>query len=276
MPLNRNNYYNPFTDSFLGAFVPISSLLTNASTIILEDVDLYYQPVPNPILAGIFSAIVVIILIFGLYLHLEVLLMLKKEGGILKNITKIFIFAQITLWTVNSISVIITNFVHTFPPMIVNWICPLIWILIYFSMNLVTFHSFVSATMRYLYIVHTKKVDSFGKERMKKLFLVISVLIPLVVTIWKAMDGSELDSLSYINKCYGKHHKVFLIETSTANVFKKNFCEVANYSKLKGYEQLKALGQQIFCVASTTTMLIMGSNITEGFIYYKLFSYMNR
>ena len=97
---------------------------------------------------------------------------------------------------------------------------------------MVSFHSCLSATMRYYFIVHTEKVNSFGKERVKNIFLVLSILIPLVVTIWKAIDGSEVDAMSFINKCYSRQHKVFLIETLTVNVFKKSFCEVEGYDKL--------------------------------------------
>ena len=276
MPLTSNNYYNPFTEPFLGSFVHSSSFLTNDSRMILEDIDLYHQPVPGPIVAGLFSAGMVLILIVGLYLHLEILFMLKKEDSILKSITKTFVYAQMMLWSICILLINLTNFVHTLPSMVTNFVCPLIRFLMYLCVNLVTFHSFVSATMRYFFIVHTEKVNSYGKEKVKTIFHVLSILIPLTITIWKAMDGVELDAMSFINKCYGTHHKVFLIETSTLNVFKRNFCEMENYEELEGYDLLIALGKQIFCMASMATMLIMGSNISEGFIYYKLFSHMNR
>ena len=110
----------------------------------------------------------------------------------------------------------------------------------------------------------------------EKHIFVLSILIPFVVTIWKVIDGSEVDAMSFINKCYGRQHKVFLIETSTVNVFKKSFCEVEGYEELEGVNKIISLGKQIICAASTITMLAMGSNLTEGFIYYKLFSHMNK
>ena len=276
MPLTKNNYYNPFAESFLGFLTKNPPMLLNDSQTILEDVDLYYQPVPHPIVAGIFSGIMVIMLILGMYLHLEVFIMVRKEDSILREVTKTYVFAQMTLGPVAIFTICITNFVHTFPPIMAKCICPLIWFSIYFCVNLISFHSVISATMRYLFIVHTESVNSYGKEKMKKIFYVISILMPLLVTFWKAIDGSELDSMSFINKCYGRHHKTFLFETSAANVFKKNFCEVTNYAELEIYDQFIALGKQIFCMASTATMVIMGFNVTECFIYYKLFSHMNR
>ena len=276
MPLNSNHFYNPFTESFLGASMKDPALPSNATNIILEDVDLYYQPVPNPFIAGTFSVIMVLILIIGWYLHLELYLMVKNEDTILKNVSKAYVFAQMIFMPTAIISICFTNFVHSLPPATSKVICPLAWFLFYFGWNLIGFHSFVSATMRYFFIVHTNKVKLYGKQNVKNAFFIASILIPMLITIWKAMDGSELDFMSFFNKCYGKHHKLFLVEISTAKVFKKNFCHVTNFIELEGFEKVTALGKQVFCIASTTTILIMGSNISEFFIYYKLFRYMDR
>ena len=276
MSLNSKNYYNPFAESFLGARMEGPTPTSNDTNIILEDFDLYFQPVPNPSVAGTFSAIMVIILIIGLYLHLKCFLMVRKEDSILKDVSTAYFIAQMIGVPTAIMTICVTNFVHNFPPTVSKLICPIIWFVFYFSWNIVSFHSFVTATMRYVFIVHAKKVNSYGKQKIKKIFYITSILIPLLLTIWKGMDGSELDAMSYINKCYGKHHNVFLVEISTAKVFTKSFCKITNFAELVGLNKLAALAKQLFCIASTTTMLIMGSNISEGFIYFKLFRYMNR
>ena len=147
MPLNSNHFYNPFTESFLGASMKNPAFPSNATNIILEDVDLYYQPVPNPFVAGTFSVIMVLILIIGWYLHLEVYLMIKKEDSILKNVSKAYVFAQMIFIPTAIISICFTNFVHNLPPATSKVICPVAWFLFYFCLNMVSFHSFISATM---------------------------------------------------------------------------------------------------------------------------------
>ena len=272
----RNHYYNPFSSSFLGVFVPNSSYAANDSYISLEDIDLNYQPVPPPFASGIHAVLSVITLILGSYLHIRVLFCLRKDDSILKGITQVFVVTNLTLHILAISTSCITNIVHTFPSIAVNYICPIIWFLIYQCINLITFYSFICALMRYVFIVHTEKVNSYGKEKVKTIFFVLSILIPLILTIWKASDSGHLDALSYINRCYGRHHDSFLVETSRMNVLKKSFCQVPNYAELKGYDKLIAMGKQILCVASTIIMIIMGSNLAEGFIYYKLFSFMNK
>ena len=147
MPLNSNHFYNPFTESFLGALMKNPTLTSNATNIIFEDVDLYYQPVPNPFVAGTFSVIMVLILIMGYYLNLELYLMLKNEDTILKNVSKAYVFAQMIFMPTAIISICFTNFVHNLPPATSKVICPVAWFLFYFCCNMVSFHSFISATM---------------------------------------------------------------------------------------------------------------------------------
>ena len=270
------HFYNPFNSGILGIFSPNSSFAANDSYNILEDIDLYYQPLPPPFASGIHAVLSVITLILGSYLHIRVLFCLKKDDSILKGITQVFVVTNLTLHILAITTSCTTNIVHTFPNIAVDYICPIIWFLIYLCADLITFYSFISALMRYFFIVHTEKVNSYGKDKVKTAFLVLSILIPLILTIWKASDYGHLDALSYINRCYGRHHDTFLVETSRINVLKKTFCQVPNYAKLEGYDKLIAIGKHILCVASTIIMVIMGSNITEGFIYFKLFSYMNK
>ena len=278
MMVTRNNLYNPYTNSFLGVFVnnDLDSIDTKTE-LILEDIDLYFQPVPDPVTAIIFLAIMTILIALGIYLHLKVLKMLKKENSLLKNLTRNFMIFQLISWPLSVFLLNITNFFHSFPSEISQWVCPILWFLIYFFLNLMTSHSLFSALIRYFFIVHNDRVQSWGKERTKKLFEVMSILMPLLVTLWKANDGSELYFLSFLNKCNGKHHKTFLVETSTLNVNKIGFCEIPDYHEMKDYgEVIIALSKNVICLTNAAMMILMGSNLTEGIIYYLTFSHMSR
>ena len=276
--ITRNNLYNPFTSPFLGVLVDDdSNSIALERDMLLEDIDLYFQPVPDPVTASIFLAIMIILIVIGVYLHIKVLKILKKENSLMKNLTRNFMISQLISWPLMAFLISITNFFHSFPSEISQWICPITWFLLYFCLNLMTMHSFFSALIRYFFIVHNERVQSWGKEKAKKLFEILSIMMPFLVTLWKANDGSELDTFSPFNKCYGKHHKTFLVETSTLNVLKKNFCEIPDYHEMKDYgEVIVAFSKNVICLTSTATMLIMGSNLSEGIIYYLLFSHMGR
>ena len=107
----------------------------------------------------------------------------------------------------------------------------------------------------------------------------LTFIIPLLVVIWEGTNGSDSDVLSVVNKCYGKDHKVFLIETSTSEVFKSKFCEYDGYDDQDGgsvYNKLFAIFRRFSCVANKVVLIIMSVNIAEGTIYFRLLSHINR
>ena len=277
MIFTRDNLYNPFKDSLIGILHKETFAPENLTDFVIENINLYHQPVIEPKLATLFSIIMITLLVFGEYLHIKILRMLRKENSILRDITYVFVFANMTLCVLNVFLITSTNFVHPLNKIIGQWFCTMSRFFEYFLIDVMLLHSFCSALMRYLFLVHAPKVELYGKDKVQKAFLLSSILIPLLLALWKVNDGSELDSTSFINKCNGKHHEVFLVETSTLNVLKKNFCELGNTRKgtdLYGY--VLSLLKQLSCVASTAVMLIMASKVTEGIIYYRLFSYTNR
>ena len=276
--ISQNNLYNPFEASFLGIFVTNNLNDTKVKTgIILEDIDLYFQPVPEPVTASVFLVVNIIFIAIGSYITFKVLAMIRKEDGILKKLTRNFMVSQLISWPLYFSLISITNFIHSFPPVIVQWLCPVLWFVLYFSLSLCFSHSFMTSIMRYFFIVHNERAQLLGKEKAKKLFHMISILIPLLLTIWRAIETQDLDTFSTFNKCYGKHHRTFLVETSTLKVFKKNFCEIPDYHNLDGYvEVIKAFSKNVFCISNTVTLLVISSNLTEAIVYFLLFSHMYR
>ena len=276
MILTKENLYHPFKGSVLGILSKETVSSENSTGHGLEDINLYHQPLVNPIIAALFTCIMISLLILAEYLQIKILKMLKKDDSILKDIIYLFAIAQIIYCPLLVFLITSTNFVYPLNKVIGQWFCNISQFVLYFLVNIISFHSLVNALMRYLFIVHTKKVELYGKEKLKKVFLLLSILIPLIVTLGKVNNGSTLDALSFINKCNAKDHDVFLFETSTLNVLKKGFCVVGDYNEIDVYSQGIAMLKQLSCIASSVLMFIMGSNLTEVIIYYRLFSYTNR
>ena len=67
MLLGKNNLNHPFQASYLGLF-------TNNSTHILVDINLYYQPLQDPVVAMVFFILKILLIFLGEYLHYKVLL----------------------------------------------------------------------------------------------------------------------------------------------------------------------------------------------------------
>ena len=180
-------------------------------------------------------------------------------------------------WPVIFVLITATSLVHPLASITGEWFCTATWFVVYYLQFVISSHSLIAASMRYCFIVHTEKVEKYGTQKAKKLFLLLYICIPVFMIFWLANNGKEMDVLSFFNKCYGKHHKAFLIDTSTSNVLKRSFCGVQDVLEDSSfYERVAIVLKQLSCIASTTSTLIMGSNLTEGIIYFQLFRYMNR
>ena len=261
-------FYHPFEKSSFGMLLKHQSHGENVSGAFLSDIELYHQPVPDPSIAIFFVFLRLMLIILGLYVHFRLLALIKEETGLVHDVAKLYAYVNMFLWPFWFLFTTSTDFVHPLNQVIGQWYCRLGWILIYLSWTTTAFHSFIVSTMRYFCIVHQKSVEVFGKDRFKKLFFIISWTIPVLVVIWAGIEGSELDHMSFINKCYNKHHIAFLIDTSSLNVFKRNFCEFDTYV-YSGYLR------RISCIAKTTVMVIMGFNFSEAIVYCRIFIHIH-
>ena len=144
------------------------------------------------------------------------------------------------------------------------------------TISIISFHSFIVAVMRYIFIVHEKKVNCFGKEKTKKLFLILSFFVPFIYIVWIGIDSTDVAAMSFFNKCNGVYHKPFLIDTSTLDVAKRNFCQHQSLNEDGLLSKLFGTLRRFSCIARKVILLLLGFNITEAIIYYKLFSHINR
>ena len=277
-PEGKHNFYHPFKNTSIRVTIEENSVTKDQNGYIIDEIDLYYQPVQNPAIGITFFLIRLPVLILGILLNIKVLSLIKRETSVVNDVTKVATYAQMIFWFTFVFFTTATDFVHPLNEIFGQWVCEFGWFITYFFTNIFTLHSFLVAMMRYCFIVHNDKFEKgFRKQKTKRVFLILSLLIPLLMVIWGAISRSELDILSYINKCNGKHHKVFLIETSTVDVLRRNFCEFDSYESPNfPFDQIADVIKRISCIARTAVLVVMVLNFTEIIIYYKIFSYMIR
>ena len=276
MVLNAENLYHPFQDSSFGIFTRDEYLLENTKGQLIEDINLFYQPVQIPLVAIIFLIVKLLVLIAGEFLQFKVYQLITKERGILKDVGRLVVVTQMIFWPFWVSFASSTDFIHPMNQVVGQWFCDFGYIVFYFLGNIIIFHSFIVALMRYFFIVHETKVNDYGKEKVESIFLILSICFPLIVVTWKGLEGADLNAMSFINKCYGKHHRVFLVETSTLDVVKRNFCGLETYEIEDSFSNVVAISSQFSCIVVESIMIIIGLNIVEGFIYIRIFVHINR
>jgi len=170
----------------------------------------------------------------------------------------------------------IIDFIHPLGELTGEWFCFLVQSLANFHFIVVMNQSFIIAMMRYWFIVQEERVKNYAKAKTKRIFVCLSIFIPLFMVIWATAENAELSPFLFVNRCYGRDHQVFLINISPLQVSNPYFCQFGNYSDKEIYGKIVEIFKRATCIFKTTLMFLMACNLTEGVIYYKIFSHMKR
>ena len=265
------NTYNPFTKSLVG--LSFSSNFSNErySYTLIDNLDLYHQPLDNFGTAISIFVVRLLFLILGELVVYKLFKMIRKENGLVNEVTQFYSIVMMTTYPILLLFDTITDFIHPLKNTVGQWICSLMRIVFYMQFNVVIFHSFFVALMRYCFIVHEEKVKSYGKQKTKNLFLFLTVFFPILLIAWGFIQNQEIDINEGINSCYAVGHKVFLAELTTG---KNLFCV---FDKIEGnYGYILSVIREITCMIKQVILIVFGMNLFEGLLYYKIFSHMTR
>ena len=276
MVFNTENFYHPFSDSYLGFFGYDDKSKENDTCMVLENIDLYYQPVEEPAFGTIVLVTHILSLILGELVQFRLLAMVKNENGLVKEVTQIYSLTSIICCPISIIFTCATDFIHPLNEVIGQWFCTLAWIITFFFFSVITFQSFIVAMMRYCFIVHDEKVRKFGKEKTKRIFEFLTLFIPLMLVILEGIENPELHPFIYINRCYGKDHRLFLMDHSNFQVSNPYFCQFENHNDEGTYGTVLQILRKSSCISRMVINILMGFNFSEAILYYKIFSHMKR
>ena len=276
MFLKINFQYNPFTDTSLAFFLKDGVRENDKIGQLLNEIDLYYQPVQEPYTASTFLGIKICLVAIAEYLHVKVFYLMEKENGIVKDVTQLLACVHVIFWPFLMLFIGSTDFIYPMDELLGDWYCHLGSFLFYFLGHIIIGHSFVSALMRYFFMLHHNEINKYGKERVKRFFFFMQILLPLISAVWEMLDGSDLDAMSFLNKCHGKYDRAFLIDTTSLSVAKRGFCVYEIYDTTGIWSQIVAILSRFFCAANTIVQVIIGFNLTEGILYFKLLRHMHR
>ena len=275
MHLKHYHLYNPYKEPTFG-FLWEDSKTTGNDTIgqLVDDIDFYYQPLEPPWIAIIFFFVRLTIIFIGEIIGKKVVIMTREETGILSEITLMFISIQMIFHPILIFFELSVNLIHPINEIIGPWICTVGWLFYNVSTKIVLNYSFFAAIMRYVFVVHDDRVGRYGKEKVKRHFLYLYLTITIAQIVMKAVDGTS--RLSFINKCYGRDHEIFLIETSSLSVLKRKFWTSAQNQDKTMLDLLLHMIKRIIKILDTIAFLALGFNLTEVIVYRTIFSHLDR
>ena len=113
MPLDEKYFYHPFEQSVLGFWLNDQGDVSNSTTgLVIDDIYLYYQPLEHPLVVISFFVLKLIVILIGERIGFKLILMIKKDRGILRSITLLFIVLQMVLWPLGILFDLIVNLVQ--------------------------------------------------------------------------------------------------------------------------------------------------------------------
>ena len=276
MITNHNLFQQLYKESYLGFLIKSKSpQKTITTTLTFENISLYYQPLQSPLFISGLLLIRVALVLLSEYVQIKAYSTIKKEKGLVTNVAKLYLIVLMVAgpyWLIYTTTI---ELIYPVNEIMGNWFCiggAFIGYLLFF---IVATHSFIVASLRYLFIVHEDRVTAYGKEKVQKLFFILSIVVPFLLMGWGELISSEFDSMSFNNKCKGLDVKIFLIESSTANVVKRNFCDYAGFGEAFNRGMIDTI-RYISCIIRQCVVLIMCFNLTEGILYFLTVSHMIR
>ena len=157
----------------------------------------------------------VILFCVGFFAQIKIIKVCKEE----KNKTwQIHIFHAITMTILFSSRIIFMAIVYILPSLfttIGSWVCHLFRFVFLYGFISITSNSFVIASMKFVFIVHSMKALAFGERRIQKLFLGVNLVFPFIISLDSLLPGFQ--PYGYISMCFNPE----LLPNSTFDTYPK-------------------------------------------------------
>ena len=217
------------------------------------------NPVPlySTILQGVLS---LVICGCGIFLNYKVSKKLQQErqrrpvgkrGNVVEPIMRWFVILQIIYWPLQ----LLFFWVHVNSIISVEvvplWLCSLITASVALGRFIIAYNSFFVALLRYMYIVHEVKANQWNFETIGRLSQIGSIIVP---TLLSFLMITTFDSTLLWNQCGNSKRILFNLV----------------------WEYLPNSLVHAIGMISLLIQMIIFLNITEAFLYFKIFSVMKR
>ena len=216
---------------------------------------------PVPLYSTIIQVVLsLVICVCGIFLNYKVSKKLKQErqrrplgkkGNVVEPIMRWFVILQITYWPLQ----LLFFWVHVNSIIAIElvpwWLCSLMTASVALGRLIIAYNSFFVALVRYMYIVHEVKANQWNFETIGRLSQIGSIIVP---TLLSFLMITTFDFNLLWTQC-GKSERTI---SNLSRNYLPNFL-------------INAIG-----IISFSIQMMVFLNITEAFLYFKIFRAMKR
>ena len=212
----------------------------------------------------------------GTFIQLKIISTCRKEKDKTWKIDITHSVGMMVLFFFSIMFEKLTIYFPAFPEYTGSWICYVAAFIYSFGAYVMLFHSLVISVMKYIFIVHQRKVRMFGEEKTKNIFFWINVLHPLFLTI-PTIYFFDFEAFLSIVSCFDLKEELLVIyNTSTGSMERMFMCKLNIEENEELESPISYALQQGFCGAKMIWVLVFSCNIPEAFCYFRIFKKMRR
>ena len=104
--------HRPFSNTSFHVFTKTSLSNHSLQGTLIDDIDLYYQPLVEPTTAFAFFVSKSSIILVGEFIGVKLLMNLKKDNSILNHVTTFFVLTQMVGYPISLVFITVNDFLH--------------------------------------------------------------------------------------------------------------------------------------------------------------------
>ena len=133
--------------------------------------------------------------------------------------------------------------------------------------------SFLSSLLCYLCVVHKEKLKSYGMDRVERIFRILSWAIPAVLVALHHSLRTDYDPSPWVNQCYGWSQDGPYSARNWFDQLEGRFCAYNDYGFSNHYIEN---GLRVVCGINVGLRILLFSNLSEAFIYYRIYAHLKK
>ena len=223
----------------------------------------------------------ILILAVGVYLNLKIIKTSFKEKS---NTWKLDISNSVVVIAHHTHCLLMEFITYCVPDLYIHtgeWFCYSSKVLTHYFNIYTTQISLITGIMKYVIILHWRKVSDIGDEKVKNVFFVVNLFHPaLQIILWLLIEPNffyESDSLARIDRCLGDPKNNWSPGSNRTQIKVHMICNKLIESPMYNHlEYLIQYGRLVLCWAQVVFQYLTLFNIIEFLIYLRIFSYSRR
>ena len=227
---------------------------------------------PEEITSVVFTTIQCILFIIGVYLQIKMIFIEQDEKGLTWK-CHIYLGAVMLIYYPSGIFMhSAAQFLHPLSDFTGVWLCYVASYLKIIGIFHIYGHSFITATSKYIFIVHRKEIAEFGRPKAQNLLFWFYVVFTWCLSISLIPNPTVIDVHPEYSACF----RTAAEEEKKANLAYYLSCPFEPVKQNDLFMFFVYVTTECFCFLEAIILWVSFCNLPEAFLYYKIFQCIYR